>query len=239
MLIKSDCITLRSLKYNDSRAIVYCLSREAGRISFIVNDGNSPAARRRRALMMPGASFSCIIDIRENRSLQSVRDVMPSRLMLLNDPISTSIILFICDFLTNVLRESQPDSALYDYVDNFISHITNSSHSIANAPIAFLFSLQQFMGIAPDTSSYTEGACFDFAEGRFRQAPPLHSQWLDAQQAAVLFSLSRMNLRNMHLFHLSRADRNNIIDFLIRYYSTHFGSLKNLQSLPIVRTIFD
>lgn len=239
MLLQSDCITLRSIKYNDTRAIVYCLSREAGRISLIVNDGNSPAARRRRALMQPGASFSCIIDIRENRSLQSVRDVMPSRILMLDNPIATSIILFVCDFLTTVLRESQPDANLYDFVDEFIAHITSPAQSIANAPIAFLFSLQQFMGIAPDTSSYREGACFDFAEGRFRQSPPLHSQWLDAQQAAVLFSLSRMNLRNMHLFHLSRVDRNNILDLLIRYYSTHFGAIRNLQSLPIVRAIFD
>lgn len=238
-MIASDCITLRSIKYNDTRAIVHCLSREAGRISIIVNDGKSPAARRRRALMQPGSSFSCLIDIRENRSLQSVRDLMPARIMMLENPMATSIVLFICDFLSTILRDSQPDALLYDFVDDAIASITSSTRSIANAPIAFLFSLQQFMGIAPDTASFRPGYCFDFSAGQFRPTPPLHSQWLDAQQSAILFSLSRINFRNMHLYRMTRADRNAILDLLIQYYSTHFGAIRNLQSLPVVRAVFD
>lgn len=239
MLLPSDCITLSSIKYNDTRAIVHCLSREAGRIPIIVNDGNTPAARRRRALMLPGSSFSCVLDIRENRSLQSVRDVMPARVMMLDNPVAGSVILFICDFLSTILRDSQPDATLYDFVDGFIAHVTASDRSIANAPIAFLLDLQQFMGIAPDTSSYSEGYCFDFASGCFRPSPPLHSQWLDASQSAILMSLSRMNFRNMHLYRMSRTDRNNVLDLLLQYYSTHFGAIRNLRSLPVVRAIFD
>lgn len=239
MLSPSDCITLRTIRYNDTRAIVHCLSREAGRISFIVNDGNTPAARRRRALMLPGSSFSCIVDIRDNRSLQSVRDVMPARVMLLDNPVAGSIILFICDFLATVLRDSQPDALLYDFVDDAVSFISSSRRSIANAPLAFLFGLQQFMGIAPDIASYRPGYCFDFSAGQFRATPPLNSRWLDAAQSRVLFSVSRINLRNMHLFRFSRADRNNILDLLIQYYSTHFGAIRSLQSLPVVRAVFD
>lgn len=239
MLIPADCITLRSIKYNDSRAIVHCLSRQAGRISVIVNDGNSPAARRRRALMLPGSSFSCIADIRENRSLQSLRDILPTRIMMLDNPVASSIILFVCDFLATILRDSQPDAALYDFVDATISHITTSSRSIANAPISFLISLSTFMGIAPDTSSYRKGYCFDFSAGIFRQSPPLHSQWIDAAQSEALITLSRITLRNMHLFRLTRADRHIILDLLIQYYTTHFGSLRSLTSLPIVRSLFD
>jgi len=239
MLLPADCITLRSIKYNDTRAIVHCLSRQAGRIPLIVNDGNSPSARRRRALMLPGSSFSCILDIRENRSLQSLRDILPTRTMILDNPVATSIVLFICDFLATILRDSQPDSSLYDFVDATISRVTTSTRSIANAPIAFLISLSGFMGISPDTSSYCKGYCFDFSSGIFRQSPPLHSPWLDASQSATLITLSRINLRNMHLFRFTRADRHTILDFLIQYYTVHFGSLRSLSSLPIVRAIFD
>lgn len=239
MLLPSDCITLRSIKYNDSRAIVHCLSREAGRISLIVNDGNTPAARRRRALMLPGSSFSCIIDMRENRALQSVRELMPGRVMMLDNPVATSIILFACDFLATLLRDNQPDELLFDYVDRFLTHVTTSRRSIANAPIAFLLSLQQFMGISPDTASYSPGYCFDFAAGRFCASPPLHGQWLDAPSSAVFITLTRMTLDNMHLFKLSRTDRNTVLDHLIQYYSTHFGAIRSLQSLPVVRALFD
>ena len=239
MLIPARCITLNSVKYNDSRSIVNCLSRACGRVPLFVNDGNSPAARRRRAIMLPGSAFVCILDIRENRSLQSLRDIMPVRIMHLDNPVVSAITLFACDFLATILRDSQPDPLLYDFVDEFFAHISSSPHSIANAPIAFLFLLQHFMGIAPDSASYAPGFCFDFASGSFIPAPRANSQWLDASQAASLFSLSRINLRNMHLFPLSRHDRNAILDLLLQYYSTHFGAIRNLRSLPILRALFD
>lgn len=239
MLTPTECIVLRSIKYNDTRSIVHLLTRCAGRIPVMVNDGNTPAARRRRALMLPGASFSAIIDIRENRSLQSVRDIMPRRVMLLSDPVASSVILFICDFLATILRDNQPDAALFDYADMAVDAIVSSRRSIANAPLAFLFNLQHFMGIAPDTASYRDGYCFDFNAGVFRPTPPLNSQWLDATQAKAMSSLCRINLRNMHLFRLTRQQRHAVLDLLIQYYSTHFGAIRSLQSLPVVRSIFD
>lgn len=239
MLTSTDCIVLRSIKYNDSRSIVHLLTRAAGRVAVMVNDGNTPAARRRRALMLPGASFSCILDIRENRSLQSMRDLMPRRVMLVSDPVANAVILFICDFLSTILRDSQPDQALFEFADAAIDRILSSRHSIANAPITFLFNLQQFMGIAPDTASYSAGYCFDFLAGTFRPTPPLQSPWIDAEQARYMSLLCRINFRNMHLFRLTRAQRHTILDLLIQYYTTHFGAIRSLQSLPVVRALFD
>ena len=48
-----------------------------------------------------------------------------------------------------------------------------------------------------------------------------------------------MTLDNMHIFRLSRADRNAILDLLLQYYSTHFGSTSSLRSLAVVRSLFD
>lgn len=239
MLLEAECIVLRTIKYNDTRAIVHLLSRGNGRVAVMVNDGNTVAARRRRALMLPGSSFSCILDIRENRSLQSLRDVMPRRVIASGDPVASTVVLFICDFLANILRDNQPDSNLFDFVDSAIGIVAARQRSIANAPIAFLFALQQFMGIAPDTGSYNDGYCFDFADGAFRPTPPLQSKWLDAEQAKALMTLCRINMRNMHIFKLTRQQRHTVLDLLIQYYSTHIGSLRSLQSLPVMRSLFD
>lgn len=239
MLVPAECVVLRTIKYNDTRAIVHLLSRDNGRVAAMVNDGNTVAARRRRALMLPGSSFSCLLDIRENRSLQSLRDVMPRRVVVSGDPVASTVILFICDFLTNILRDNQPDANLFDFVDSAINAIVAPQHSIANAPIAFLFALQQLMGIAPDTGSYREGYCFDFADGTFRPTPPLQSKWLDAEQAKALMSLCRINMHNMHHFKLTRSQRQTVLDLLLQYYSTHFGSLRSMQSLSVVRSLFD
>lgn len=239
MLIPSTCITLRTIKYSDSRTIVNVLSRTRGRLAVIVADGNTPAARRRRALMMPGAAFDCLIDMRDNRSLQSLRDVMPRRLVIGGDPMASAVIMFACDFLSALLREQQPDEFLFDFVDSALRHITSPGNHIANAPLAFLIGLQQFMGIAPDTSTYRDGYCFDFTGGIFRPTPPLNGKWLDAAESRALVTILRMNFQNMCRFRLSREERRTILDNLLDYYGVHFGNIHSLPSLQILRSLFD
>ena len=51
------CVALRTIKYDDRRSIVSAWSEQLGRVSFIVPDGASREARRRRALLMPLSLF--------------------------------------------------------------------------------------------------------------------------------------------------------------------------------------
>lgn len=233
------CITLRVIKFKDSKSIATVLTREYGRLSFLVNDGKSRESVRRRALMMPGSVFDCVADVRENRSLQTLRDVTVAGPMILDNPMKSTIILFMCDFLNALVRDSQPDTLLFDYVEQSIASVVEGRSSIANCAICFMVGLQRFMGIEPDLSTYQEGYLLDMTNGLFRSTPPLQGRYLDPSESAVAVQLARMTPENMHAYRFTREERQRVLDLLLEYFSIHFGSVRNLRSLDILRSLFD
>jgi DNA repair protein RecO (recombination protein O) len=241
MQIHSQCIMLRLVRFSDTRSIATCLVRDLGRIAFLVPDGPARSARRLRPLLMPGTRFDAIVDLRPTRSLQTLSEVAAVRPIVVDNPIKSTILLFVCDVMSALLRDSQPDPLLFDYVSSSIAMLLDASSpaTIANAPICFLIGLQHFMGIRPDTSTYSPGWCFDLEGGCFVASAPLHGRFLSPDQAKAAHTLLRMNRRNLHLFNLNRSERQLILDTLLQYFAHHFGSLRNLQSLEIVRSIFN
>lgn len=238
MEIRSRCIALRTVRYKDNKSIVTCLVREAGRMAFIVPDGKSREAVRRRAIMMPGSEFECVIDFRENRSLHSMKDIRPRRALIVDNPAKMPVLFFVCDLLNSLLRDAQKDQLLYDYIDSTIDSML-SSRSVGNSTMAFMIGLMRFMGVMPDLGTWRRGRVLDMRSGVFVDSPPLNSRWLSVEESAVAARLLRINMSNMRFFRFTRQQRRQVLDLLVDYYSMHFGTTASLKSLDVVRTLFD
>jgi DNA repair protein RecO (recombination protein O) len=154
-------------------------------------------------------------------------------------PVKSAIALFMADFLTAILREPLEDVNLFNYLELTVGELWRCPNSrVANFHLAFLLHLQHFLGIEPDWSTYTEGRVFDLADGIFRATPPLHGRYLVASEAAAAYALRRMTFRTAHIYKLSRTDRNQILDRVIQYYSTHFPGFGAVSSLDVLRSLF-
>jgi len=169
-----------------------------------------------------------------------MHDAQPSGIAPAQSPIKSALSLFIADLLAALLREPQQDITLYDFIRQTIGHLaTAHGTSLANFHIIFLIRLQHFLGIEPDWSTFSKGAVFDLADGIFRVTPPIHGRFLPTAEAEAAYMLRRMNFRNARLFAMSRADRNLILDRLLQYYHQHFPTLGTINSLDVLRSIFD
>ena len=60
---------------------------------------------------------------------------------------------------------------------------------------------------------------------------PLHSDYLLPVDAAEINQLIRMDYENMHLFRLSRHNRNRISDIVLHYYRLHVPDMPELKTL--------
>lgn len=238
MEVKSRCIALKTIKFKESKSIVTCLVRGLGKVSFIVSEGAGREAKRRRALTMAGSVFEAVIDYRENRNLQTMRDLSAVRPLIIDSGAKQAVITFVADFVSSILDDAPPDALLFDYVDSHIAHVIATRRSVANAPICFLIGLQQIAGIAPDMSTYREGASFDMNNGIFYIDPFASGHLISPQEAAYMPQLMRINLRNMHLYRFSREQRNRQLDLAIEYFNHHFGRTRQIRSLEILRSLF-
>lgn len=236
-----DCISLRITRYSDRHSILTALTRQQGRLSLLIPAGNGREATRRRALLQPGSRFGCEADLRDVAGrIPPIRDVAGRGTPLSPaDPIQPIITLFLVDFLNTILRDSQPDPLLFDYVDNMLAGLADATgRRLANYHLLFLIQLSRFLGVEPDISTFRPGYLFDMTDAVFRPTPPLNGPWLDAPEAAAAARLMRMSPRSLNLFALTSDQRNRALDIILQYYTLHFASLQSMKSVDIVRSLF-
>lgn len=232
------CIALRTVRLSDSKNLLSVWSREAGRITFAVPAGASREARRRRAITAPLGAFEGVCDIRPDREIHSVRDVMPmaGSAAMNPSPQQTLTSLFLAEVLDRLLASCAPDDVLSDYLFSSFEIFKNlKGRAAANFHLLFLFGLSYFTGIAPDLDGYARGAVFDLRDGRFRTAEPLHHDIVEGDMARALPLLAALPLSKGGRLRLSREQRNDALDMILRYFSFHLVPLDSIKSLEILR----
>lgn len=237
-----QCITLRTVKYDDSRSIVTVWTRSHGHLSLIVPAGQSREARRRRALMMPLGMFEGVSDIRPGKSMHSIRDVRPLAVLpsLSSNPAKAAVAMFLCEALDRILRDVQPDDRLANFLFRSIEWLDSvaTPRGVANFPLVFLCHLGYFLGIAPDSSMWRSGWVFDIDGGRFRASAPLAGRWLDPSRSRSAAMLCRLSYAASGRLAISRQVRRQMLDGVLEYFSIHHAPVGDLKSLPIVRELF-
>lgn len=234
------CISLRVVHHSDTSSIATVWSRERGRMSMSVPAGAGRAGARLRALMMPFSVFECVGHIRPGREIIRVSDVRPfgAGNVSAADPVKNIVALFLGDFLYAVLRESQPDPHLTDFIFDAVELLGNvTGAALGNFHLFFLYRLSGFLGIAPDTGTYARGRFFDLVEGVFTPSAPLSKGAVDPAGARILWILSNLRAQDLGKLRINRQVRNEILDRMMDYYGMHHTSLSSMASLQVLRSV--
>lgn len=235
-------IALRTVRHNERSSIFTAYSLEAGRVSFAIPAGNGREASRRRALLMPLGLVECVADIRPGREIHMMSDPRAEEPLtgLRTHPAKSAVAMFMAEVLSIVLRDGPADEGLYRYIYKCVKllDVLPGSH-VANFHLCFLYGLGSYLGIEPDVTDYREGMVFDMIDGRFRMSAPMHRHFLDSRRAQSVVALSRMTMVNMHLFGMTRDQRNEMLDGILDYYTLHYAGLNAMRSLEVLRELGD
>ena len=112
----------------------------------------------------------------------------------------------------------------------------NSPLSAVNSPLSTVhFQLSTFNS---QLSTLNSQLYFDLLAGTYCDRQPSHAHFLRNEEARVLPVLFRMNYPTMHLFRLSRRERQRILHVLNEYYRLHVPGFPELKSLEILQELF-
>lgn len=154
-----------------------------------------------------------------------------------SDMTKISLIFFLSEFLTKVLRESDHNDLIFDYLKNSVETLEAAGKGLANFHLAFMVGLTRYLGVYPNVNFVGRNSYFDLLNGEFVMRMPLHAHYLSREQSAFLAHLHRMHYGNMHLFRLSRQQRNVIVEYLLEYYRLHIYDFPPLKSLEVLREL--
>lgn len=237
MLHKTQGIVLGVAKYSDKFSIVQVFTRDFGRVAYLLPKAQGRKSKIKQSLFFPLSVLDMQVEHLPLREIQRLKDV--ERQIPLYDVCThitkTSVVFFLAEFLAKVLRETHDNELVYDYLRNSVETLEALNRGVANFHLALLFGLTRFLGIYPNLDNYRRNAYFDLINSEFSPFRPVHNQYLTPAQSDFLRLLSRINYGNMHLYKLSRSDRNAILEQLITYYRLHVCDFPPLKSLDVLR----
>ena len=217
MLQKYTGIVLHTVKYNDKSNIIHIYTETEGEMSFLVPLPRSRKATVKSVLFQPLSIVEFEAEIRPKTGLHPIKEARMWYLFhtLPYNPYKSAIAMFLAEFLFRALKEEAENRPLFAYL----------IHS-------------RFLGLYPNTENYTDGCYFDLMNACFSPSKPLHGMFVRPEEAAQIRTLLRMNYDTMHLFSMSRRERNRCLDIMDEYYRLHLPDFPELKSLTVLQELF-
>ena len=242
MYQKLTGIVLHTLKYNDTSNIVDIYTEQVGRASFLVKIPRSRKSGVSSVLFQPLSMVELEADVRPTSNLHRIREakqLYPFR-SLPYHPYKSSIAMFLAEFLYRALKEEASNEPLFAYLTYSIRWLDEcEGRPFSNFHLVFLMRLSRFLGLYPNVEDYTEGCYFDMLNACFTPFLPKGGAFLKPDEASRIRLLLRMNYETMHLFGMSRMERNRCLLVINDYYRLHLPDFPLLRSLDVLKELFD
>ena len=237
---KTRGIVLRVLRYSDQAIIVDIYTELRGCLSFWVKSTASRKASVKNMFFTPLSMLELNYDFKPAASLQRIRDVRFAYVYstLPFEPMKAAVGLFLSDFLYRVLKQETANRPLFAYLDYSLQWFDRSESSYANFHLVFITRLTRFLGFYPNVEAYHKGDYFDMLNACFVSVRPLHGAFLKPEEASRINLLMRMNYETMHLFTMSRLERNRCLVIMNDYYRLHLPDFPVLKSLDVLKELF-
>lgn len=240
MLHKTKGVVLGSINYNDKYILVQIYTEAFGRVTYMVSKTKSKNTKVPKALFASLFVLELEVDHQASRDIQRIREARAIRQLytISNDLKKTSMVFFLSEFLTRVLKDANDSKLVYYFLDQSIFILEETDNSIANYHLVFMLKLTRFLGFHPNLEEYSRNKFFDMINGDFVVVPPLHKHYLGKEESYTMSLFARITYDNMHHFKFSRNDRTNIINRILEYYRLHLYDFPELKSLEVLHQLF-
>lgn len=241
MLIKTRGIVLHSIPYNDKYSIVYMYTEAFGRASYLVSRSRGKRTAVSKALFLPLSVLEMEVEHLNKRDLHRIKEAklyVPLSEVFCN-PVKNVLALFLAEVLFRVVKETEPDERLFDYLYRSICVLEEVEEGVANYHLVFLLGLLHYMGIFPNVEAHRAGYYFDMLNGEFIDHIPMHRHYLSREESAFFARLLRISFENMALYGFSRQERVDIIEHILEYYRLHLPEFAEIKSLAVMQSLFD
>lgn len=239
-IYKGRGVVLHTLKYGDSSLIVYLLTDVGGRRSYMVQGARSRTGHGSKfALFQPAfpVEFEGLESTRmEMHRFKEVRAGFTLRDIPF-DVRKSTIALFMAEVLYRLVRESEPNEALFGFVWNSVGALDAMGGGVADFHLWFLANLSRFLGFCPG-NEYEEGAWFDMHEGLYTPVRPAHSGCMTQECTRILGEMVGREVDVLGTLGLNRRQRVDFLNAMLAYFGYHLDAISAVQSVRILREVF-
>ncbi len=240
MLEKTLGIVLHQIKYGESSLIVHLYTRRWGRMGILIPGARGNSKNRKAYLYQPLTLLELDVYFKGNRELQKIREARNHLPLvhLVADPVKSSIALFLAEVLHKALREEEANTDLFDFLTDHIRFLDLTEEGIANFHLYFLVRLSRFLGFYPESPPQGNPCWFSLESGTFHIDKPVKGPSVDPDLGRLLSRFMKIQPGELSTIQLSRIQRMEFLEVLLRYYHYHLEGLGEIRSHQVLAALF-
>lgn len=246
MILSTPGLVLHTTPYAESSVVVKVFTRQLGLRSYIIKGVRGPRGRVKQNLLQPLSCLDMVVYDNPKTDLNYIKEISPRQGSPKSDeggvrsvpalsPVENALRFFMTEVLYKALREAEPMPALWDYVEDTSSPMSDEGgqRSVSHLPVLFLLTVALHLGIEPLDNFSPHEPFFDLQEGRFVAIPTETS--LPSELSSFLHDYLVFNPQSST--YNSAKSRRDLIDALIAYYHLHLSGFSHFHSHEILHTI--
>lgn len=240
MLINTEGLVIKTIKYGDTSVITHIYTRAKGIKSFIVNGVRTKKATMPYGLFQPGTHLEISMYAHDQKKLLRLKEarIATPWKKIPFDIRRSSITIFICELLERLLKDSDEHEHLFDDLLEFLKWTDTTTDSLANLPVIFLIKLSGHLGFLPQGHFTDHSPYFDLQEGYFMSHP--HSlHYMSLEHSRYFSEFLGAELHSLNSLSVSRQIRRAILDEMLKYYSLHIENFPAIKSLDVFQSIME
>jgi len=237
MLQKTNAIVISSIKYSDTSLIVHCYTEEYGLKSYLLKGILSrKKGPLRKAAFLPLTQLQLVAYHNAKGNLNSIKEahVIQHYKSIHTNIFKQSIVLFLSEVLSSSLREEEANKTLYKFLETAFIWL-DTHDSIANFHLLFLVQLTKYIGFYPELQEHKK--YFDLVEGKFTNTVS-SNYYIQEPEITYLKTLLGTNFDALSTLVFNAAQRQQILELLIKYINLHLHTFRIPKSLAILHDLF-
>ncbi|WP_194774907.1 DNA repair protein RecO [Pararhodonellum marinum] len=227
MLKKTRGIVINYIKFRETSIIVKIFTRDLGLKSYIVNGVRSSKTSSKISFFQPMSLLDLVVYDKEGASLNRISEVKLAHAFRLIpfDFYRSGVAMFMTEVLGKSLYDHDSNEGLFDDLWDNILELDAPDVKLGIFPLAFLVSTSQQLGFGVDN-----------ADEFFLQVyeDPKGSPYALSTKNA-LDELLRSRFQSVS--GLSKTERNQLLDDMLRFYQMHLDRFGEIKSLGILRSM--
>jgi len=240
MDIKSKGIVLQTIKYSETSVISRIYTQQLGQLSFIINNVRTSKSVLKATSLQPGTLLELDFSYQESKSLHRIKEFRRSYSFrsLPFDIRKSAIAIFIIEIVTRCLHEHEVNEEQFDFVYEQFVNLDESEELNPFFHLQFLLFFTRYLGFFPMQNYSVNNPVFNLECGHFTHENDPSPHCLTKQESQLLGILLHYPTFEKPDLQYDRILKNAFLDKILRYYSLHIQTFKNVRSHLIFESVF-
>lgn len=245
MLNQTRGIVFRTVKYGETSIIASVYTEKWGLQSYLINGVRTYTRKGpgKANLLQPGALLELVVYHNEMKQLQRIKEMKWGVVynQLFSDVTTHAVALFMIELLQKTIREPEPNSDLFGFIEDALLHLDQSSKTVtANFPLYFSLHLATFCGIQIRDNYNPSFHILDLQEGVFVGEMPSHPAYVGEPLSAYTAQLLKtMHPSELAQLPLNRDTRRKLLSAYETFFALHLQDFGTLKTLPVLQEVLE